>query len=214
MCLSVAMLSVTPMAMAETGDNTSTSDTVTKTEITNSADSAEDSAGRSARLEKFKTDYKVKLSALETANLKQKCKPAQTVVKSVQERVNSGSGNRTKAYGKITDHLSGLLVKLKAKGVDTTKLEQEINELKAKVAQHDTDLAAYKQAVSDLKLLDCATDPAAFKAALLAARADRDKVVKDVADIRAYLKDTIKPTLQAIRAALDAGQDTNEGGEN
>ena len=53
---------------------------------------------------------------------------------------------------------------LKAKGVDTTTLESQITELKAKITTYSTDLAAYKQSLTDLKAVDCKTDPDAFQA--------------------------------------------------
>lgn len=203
--MAVGLLIITPVVAAET----STSGTDRSSETADSSSSSEDSVSRTARLEKLKSDLKIKIEDKEALNLKTRCKSAQTKVGSVREKVASKVPGRTKAYGELTDRLSGLVVKLKAKGVDTTVFEQEIDVLKAKISTFNTDLASYKQMLADLKGNDCVTDPAAFKAALQASRTDRDKIIKDAADIKAYIKDTVKPTLQQIRTTLEANEKTS-----
>jgi hypothetical protein len=88
--------------------------------------------------------------------------------------------------------------------------------LQAKITVFNTDLTTYKQALSDLKLVDCATDPAAFQAALLTARASHDTLVKDSGDIKTYVQGTVKPTLTAIKTTLEASEKTTKtsGGTN
>jgi hypothetical protein len=49
-----------------------------------------------------------------------------------------------------------------------------------------------------MNAVDCVADPVGFKAALEAARTSQATVLKDIKAIRAYVNDTIKPTLQAI----------------
>lgn len=198
--IAISVMVVTPLALAET-NTTSGSDSSDKD--TSSSSSSEDSTARQARLEKLKTDLKIKLDAKEQEKLKTRCKPAQTIVKNVGERFNTKAPGRAKIYDELVTRLNSLVTKLKAKGVDTTELEQEISMLQTKVTLFNTDLAAYKQALSDLRDVDCVTDPTAFKAALEAARTAHDKVIKDAADVKAYVKDTIKPTLQKIRSVLE-----------
>ena len=50
-----------------------------------------------------------------------------------------------------------------------------------------------------MNAIDCLTDPTAFKAALEAARTSQATVLKDIKAIRAYINDTIKPTLTDIK---------------
>jgi chromosome segregation ATPase len=121
---------------------------------------------------------------------------------------------RTKDYEALSSNLNTMLEKLNAKNIDTTELKAELTAVQTKITTFSTDLTAYKQALSDAKNADCTTDPAAFKAALQTARTARDKVVKDAADIKAYVINTIKPTLQKIRTQLSSGQTNSNQGSN
>ncbi len=206
--LMAPLMVLAPVAIAhgQTSDSSSSTDQqLTDTE----------KAQLQSRLEKEKTDLKIKLGVAETALIKAKCTPAVSNIKSLSTRFLTNVPQRVKAYDNLSSHLDTLITKLNAKGVDTTELKQELTTLQAKITTFNTDEAAYKQALSDAKNVDCSTDPAAFKAALLTARTARDKVMKDIADIKAYVKDTIKPTLQKIRTQLASQEQSssqNQGG--
>lgn len=163
------------------------------------------------RIAKRKADLKVRLTALEKTKIQNKCKPAQGLVSSVKGRVQGIETSRTQVHSNMTDRLSGLSEKLKNKGADTLALDAAITELKTKIETFNTDLAAYKQSVSDLAEMDCNADPDGFKASLLASRTTQELVSKDAKGIRAYVNDTIKPLLKTIRAELEANK--TEGGE-
>jgi hypothetical protein len=51
-------------------------------------------------------------------------------------------------------------------------------------------------------MADCTADPTGFKASLESARTAREQLAKSAADIRAYIQQTIKPTLVEIRAQV------------
>ena len=203
--LSVAalgLLAIAPMASAETNNTTTTTK---KPETSSSvAESAIEMKNREARLEKEKIELKVKPETKEVESIKSKCKPAQLKIKDVGDKTELNVKERSKAYTEVVTKLTETVSKLKAKGVVTTTLEQEIALLNTKIALFDTDLATYKTALSDLKLHDCVTDPTGFKAVLEAARTANTKLIADAADIKAYIKNTIKPTLLQIRTALEA----------
>ncbi len=204
----VATLVFVPVVAFAVEDENQTSETTTTT--TTSETKTEDAAALKDRLEKKKTELKIKLTNLEQEKIKTRCKAAQGVVTSLSEKVKNNGPNRTKAYTELVSRLTALIDRLKAKGVDVTELQQELAVLQTKIDTFNTDLAAYKQALSDLKNVDCSTDPTAFKAALEASRAARDKLIADAADIKAYVKDTIKPTLEKIRAELKAQETAAE----
>lgn len=167
-------------------------------------------AGIKERLEKKKAELKTKLAAAEQQRIKTKCKTAQGVVKTLGTRVKGTETSRAAVHKNSVDRLTKLAEKLKSKGVDTAQLESQIATLQTKVDTFKTDMTNYKQAVSDLASVDCTTDPAAFKAALENARSLREKLSKDVADVRAYINETIKPTLKTIRAQLEATNSDNK----
>lgn len=190
----------------------------------NTASSSDDSATltetekteMNARVEKQKAEFKVKLATAEKLKIELKCSAAQGLIGSVKGRIKGIETSRGEVYKNVVDHLTDLSAKLKAKNVDTTALDADIAVLKTKIATFNTDLAAYKQSVTDLVAISCKQDPAGFKAALLAARANLDKVKKDAEDVRAYVTGTIKPLLVQIRSQVekDDSSTSNQGSTN
>ena len=196
--VALGLLVIAPMASAET--NTTTTK---KADTTGSvAESAIEMKNREARLEKEKIELKPEKKEVES--IKYKCKPAQLKIKDVGDKTELNVKERSKAYTEVVTKLTETVAKLKVKGVVTTTLEQEIALLNTKIALFNTDLATYKTALSDLKLHDCVADPTGFKAVLESARTVNTKLIADAADIKAYIKNTIKPTLLQIRTALEA----------
>ena len=199
-----------PLVIAVSNTTDSTTDTTTTTTTADDDKVDTDPVKVKSRLEGLKTSLKIKLTTAEQANLKAKCKAAQTIAAKLNDRFGTSVTTRTKAYDNLSKHLTDIIAKLKDKGVDVTKLQQESTELQAKIATYKTDLASYKQALSDVKTIDCVADPAAFKAALQTARTAHDKLVADAIAVKAYVKDTIKPTLEEIRKSLEAQESTNK----
>lgn len=161
-------------------------------------------------------ELKTKPTAAETARLKLKCVGGQAKVKALEARVDNGITARSEAYNNLVDRLGKLTDKLKAAGVDTTKLETETTELQTKITTFQTDLAKYKIALTDLQGLGCQADPTGFKAALEAARSARATVAADAVAIRAYVKDPIKVTLAEIKSSFaedsETSTDNKQGG--
>lgn len=162
------------------------------------------------RLKAKTAELKIKLSAAEQAKLKASCVAAQAKVKTLGVNVDTGVINRGKAYDELLSHLDKIITKLKAAKVDTVELEKERTELKAKIDTFKTDLAKYKIALDDTKSLGCVADPSSFKTALETARSARTLVATDAAAVRAYVNDTIKPTLKTIRTTVENKKTTDE----
>jgi chromosome segregation ATPase len=158
------------------------------------------------RLQKRKDALKIKLTLVQEKRLQTRCKNAQGVVSKLQGRITGIETSRTQVYKNLVDRLTDLQGKLDQKGANTAELKTEITELQAKIATFNTDLVAYKQSVSDLATMDCVTDPTGFKASLEESRTGLKKVHDDGLAVRAYVNDTIKPTLSKIRAELGGEQ--------
>lgn len=212
--LTLSTLVVAPIVAAEGNSGSSgssgSSGAQKPAETSDKKTDAENETETHNRLEKQKTDLKIKLTSSESERLKTRCKPAQTVVKTEHDRFSSKVVGRTRAYAELTDKLDKLVARLKAKNVDVTELQNEIAVLQTKIATFNADLAAYKQALSDLRLVNCTTDPTAFQAALVTARTAHEALLNDAKDIRSYVKDTIKVTLHSIKTALEAEEKTNK----
>lgn len=193
----------------QTSQTTQTKKDDTQTTDTSNKNTDDQKAKLKERLEKRKADAKLRLTTAQEKRLQTKCKTAQGFVKKIDGRNGTIETNRHKVHTTLVDRLNELQAKLVAKGVNTDTLKGQITELQTKVDTFNTDFAAYKQAVSDVTSIeDCTTDPTAFKTSLDAARTALQKVRDDAAAIRSYVKDTIKPTLAAIRAELNAPKNT------
>ncbi len=205
--LVASVLVAGPLVLAEDGSTGGSDDTTTVEMETHN---------RGDRLTKFKTQFKISLTTREEASLKLHCVAAQGLVSKLNTRFGNSVTRRSQAYSELSKNLAKLLTKLKAKGVDTTTLEQQITTLNTKIATYTTDLAAYKQALADLKDVDCKADPAGFQAALEAARAAHETLVTDAVGIKTYVLGTIKPTLVTIRTQLEQESTNNSttGGTN
>ena len=197
-------------AMVYNNSHAVLSDSTTTTDTSSSSASTDDTAkietnnkNVADRIAQFKTKFKIDLTTAEQSNLKLHCVAAQVAVGKLDVRFVGNVAIRTKAYTDLQARLTKLITNLKAKSVDTTTLEQEQTALNAKITTYNTDLTAYKQSLSDLKTIDCKTDPNGFKAALEAARSAHDSVAADATDIRSYLVGTINPTLQSILKTLE-----------
>ena len=199
----LGVLSLPAFVYAYEGENTT--DTSTKT----SSETKPDNSTLEQRIQKHKDELKAKLTTLQEDRIKLKCKASQGVVKIVGDRVNSGYPVRANAYKELQNKLTDIIAKLKAANIDSATLEQEQATLTTMAQTVKDDVTAYKQELSDLNAMDCTADPTGFKAALETARATHDKLIKDTADLKTYVHDTIKPTLQQIRDQLKTKEDSS-----
>lgn len=160
------------------------------------------------RLTERKTNLKTKLTNAQKVRLQTKCKAAQGLMAPIKSKVTGYEQGRGEVYSKVVTRLKDVSIKVKAKGISTTELDAAITTLEGKVTTFNTDIAIYKQAVSDLTDMECTTDPEAFQASLQEARSALEKVKSDATDIRSYVKDTIKPILLTIKGQLQPKKTT------
>lgn len=158
------------------------------------------------------TTYKASLgrtvAASEQAKIKLRCSVAQANTKNLATRLSTVQKNRAAGYDKILSILNTLSTNLDKQAFETTALQENITALQTKVDTYKTTMNTYQQAVTDASVVDCAADPTAFIAALQTARTAHDAVMTQITDIRAYVTNTIKPTLQVIRTQIESGQTT------
>jgi hypothetical protein len=154
------------------------------------------------RIEKRKADLKTKITLAQQNRIKSRCKSSQGLVASVDGRIKGIETSRAHVYENLVSRLTKVSEKLKNAGVATAELDAQIAELQTKITTFNTNLATYKQAVTDLGVLDCVADPTAFQASLDAARLARKQVTEDSKAIKAYTKETIKATLAGLKSQL------------
>ncbi len=169
------------------------------------------------RVTQYKTKQAVKLTAAEETKLKGACKAAQAKVTTLAASVDGKNTVREEIYGDVVKQLSTITARIKDADVDTKDLDAVNTELNKKIDQYKADATAFKTELADISEVDCVTDPTAFKAALLTARANRATLVTDATAIREYVP-TITEKLKAAKDALakeattDTTTDTTEGG--
>lgn len=155
------------------------------------------------------TEYKAALGRevlkAEQTRISLRCAVAQANAKTLATRLSTVQKNRATAYDKILSDLNKLKDKLDKQAYETTALQENITALQSKVDSYKTNMKNYYQAVDDVATVDCAADPVAFIAALQAARKAHEAVLPQLTDIRAYITNTIKPTLAQIRTQIAGG---------
>lgn len=156
------------------------------------------------RIQERKNTAKVRLNALEKQAIQSRCKASQGHLRRLNSRIVGISVNRTDIYAMLKNRLHDVSKRLEAKGIGTTELNNQINELEVKITTLDTTLQTYEGLVDDLSTMDCAADPEGYRASLEEAKKARTEAVQASVVIHDYLKSTIKPTLQKLRTQLDS----------
>lgn len=165
-------------------------------------------AAQAQRIAAYKAAVGRKVEESEQTKIRLRCSAAQANAKTLSTRLSTVQKNRNAAYDSILKSLNDLTAKLNNQAFETTALQENITALQAKVDSYKTNMNNYSTAVSDLATMDCVNDPLGFIAALQAARKAHEAVLPEITDIRAYIVNTIKPTLQQVRVQIESGQTT------
>lgn len=208
----ITVLTLSPVGsqLRAEGTNTSTENTPSevKKEILEDPKAADYLAKLKERLAKNKEAIKSNITKTQQAKIIARCQSAQGKITSANANIKSFRLARIEVYKKVVTRLTELSTKLKEAEVDTTELDKQITELQTMVNNFETNVTELSQAGADLANMECTADPTSFKAALEVMRAERKSISDDSAAIRAYIKDTIKPTLQTIRQSVDKPEAT------
>ena len=222
--LSLALVSVTPLAVfAESGSGSGGTTTTNSTSGSNGTSESESEteksvddsnltpeqkaaleAARKKRIDDNKTALKTKLTETRSKKIIAKCKGSQVIVKGAATSAKAVTSNRGKAYSKIAEKVQEIIDKVKAKGIDTTALEAANKEAKLKADTLAASMKTYDQMLVDLQAMDCAADPAGFQATLEKARTQRDLIKTQANDLRTYISTTLKKALQDVKKQLEA----------
>ncbi|MCX6729569.1 MAG: hypothetical protein NTV95_02895 [Candidatus Saccharibacteria bacterium] len=192
--LILSSLIVTPLLLIPVVAHAATTTTETTTETTTTTTETTEK-----RIAKYKLALKTQPTAAEQIKIKANCKAAQVKGRILSAQITQKITLRSAAYVAVTGKIDGLITDLKAANVDTTKLQTERDALQKLITTYGTDLKVYQDSITDMNAIDCVADPVGFKAALEAARTSQATVLKDIKAIKAYVKDTIKPTLEDIK---------------
>ena len=199
------MSTVVPIAVFAETDQSVQTDTAEQ-----STADTEEKTKKATRIQEYKDKVAEKISQSEENRVAGLCKGAQTVVTNMQTKLDKALENRQTTYQRISDRLAELVAKLKVAGADTAELEAAVASVDAQSAQVIALIQTHQTTLSDLSSMDCATDPAGFKAALSSARDDRKAIVAASQSLRQYVTDNLKPILKTIRENLAAKEAQTE----
>jgi hypothetical protein len=154
------------------------------------------------RIDAYKQKLTTSPGQSDLNRLKLRCSGVQNVLGGVNTRSTNAQKKRTEAYTKINTTLDELTKVLKEQNIETTKLETQSKELRAKTDAFAKTQAAFTTAVKDAAEIKCDQDPLALRAAIQEARNLQSQLLTQAADIRTYVTNVLKPTLKQLRAEL------------
>lgn len=164
---------------------------------------AEIQRGIRERVQARKNQSQINLDEAQKARISARCKAAQTALNAVSKRVEQAGTIRSQVFNGVLERLKQLAFDLEVNNVDTSTLASQIVSLEQKVSGFDETFAANSQAVQDIaQMEDCGSDPEGFRVSLESARSLAKDAKQSESEMINYLKETIKPTLQAVRSEL------------
>lgn len=200
----VAILSlislVNPVVVHAVDEETATQNPKIPSEIT--SEDVDAAKKRIERLQKYKDQATVKISANEEKRIAGACKSAQQITDKLSSDLTAVAERRSKAYTTVSDKISSLITRLEAVEVDAAELQASLTEFDSQVAALLESISEYKLTVEDISLMDCESDPAGFKAAIKSAKEQRVELVNSSQAIRSYISTIIKPIIQNIKESL------------
>ncbi len=160
------------------------------------------------RVSKYKAALGREVNNAEQTRMRLRCAVAQANAKALADRLATAQQNRNAAYDAILTKLDELVGRLDEQAFEITALQNNVTTLRRKIDSYKKNMNNYQLAVSDMATVDCSADPTAFIAALEAARKSHQAVLPEIPDIRAYITNTIKPSLTQVRGQIQSGQTT------
>lgn len=155
------------------------------------------------RLAQRKQERRIQLDERQQRRLDQRCTRAQQQIRSLQQSTAQLADKRNRVYShQIDGKLWVIIGMLKIAGKDTFRLEQQLAEFATKAEGFKTVMGYYTQTLDDIAVINCQADVVGFKALLDTARLYHGNLRTRSADIRSYVVDQIKPTLNNFAREL------------
>jgi hypothetical protein len=158
------------------------------------------------RLAQRKAAFKVQLNATQQQVIKSKCSLGQTGLQDIKTKDSAAATTRLQVYSDLAIQLANIIDHLKRQSIDTTKLAAAQKQFNDTINTYLSDAVAYKTAMDDTVVMDCAADPAGFEASLMAARQLRTQLASDVAKIKSSRAGLITVLNDSQQALIKANQ--------
>lgn len=126
------------------------------------------------------------------------------------DRVNARIDNRINWFNarkddvvarqkRINERVTEFVNRLEGKGYDVSKVRSDLETLKGMVATFDSDYAVFVGKLEETKQFDCGNSEGAFKQAVEESKAALAKFRADVKASWDFIRNTLRPDLQALR---------------
>lgn len=150
-------------------------------------------------------DTKANISSIRAENQAQKCDKVTARINNQIEKFNANKDKHIQNYQNTKDKVTDMVTRVKnEKGADTTKLEADLKTLDSKIQTFASDYATFIKTLESTKTLACGNSDGEFKNALALSRTQLATSKQDAAAVRSFIKDTIRPDVQAIRDQIKA----------
>ena len=154
------------------------------------------------RVAQRKQEQQVILDETQTKRVQKQCKAAQVRLNNVIKDITKLSDNRSNTYRNVDGATLVAIGKLKIATKDTFALQQNRDEFAKQVAQFESTIAQYKQAIEDASLMNCEADPAGFMSMIATAKTYNSILSTQSKTINATVADKIKPQLETFSKEL------------
>lgn len=175
-----------------------------------SAQAASEDKSFAERKKQYNAQLDQEVNEAEKQRIQLRCLATQTTIENLATRIGEVKTQRKTVYSTIVADVQKLTEGLNNQAFDASALEQNTKELEDKITAYENNMKVYTQALEDLTKIDCSKDPGTFKAALEAARRAHTNLIGQVAEIRSYILNTLKPTMQQVKEELIAQQAAGE----
>lgn len=151
-----------------------------------------------ARLAQVTTDYAQTLSTAESTRLSNLCKTVQSILQQYISRTTDAASTENTIHAGVITRLGSLQSQFSVSNIDNPEFMQVVDNYAQKVTDLKKAYDLHLLLVGDAVAMDCASNPAGFRALIVAARAAQPDIAVNRAAAKAYLVDTVRPTIEQI----------------
>lgn len=154
------------------------------------------------RIDQRKAEQPTPLSPQDTQRITSGCVQVQGKIRTLQSDTATMLDTHAKTYGTIDARLWVAIGSLKFANQDTFQLQKERQNFSDKADAFNALGTNYKQTLDDAVVMNCAADPAGFRAVVVTAQNYYASLKAQSVENRDYIVNTVKPTLNGHTSDL------------
>lgn len=155
------------------------------------------------RIEGYKNSYPVNLATEDEQIIADGCDVIKQKLVNARSRVNSTTTNRENVYGNIERRLAAVQNRLSLQRLDTSVVDLSLASYRIEVTNFKNSADKYLSILDDAILIDCKTDPSAFKSTIIAAREARQLPVNAMKRLRDVYNSTLMAGFKILENQLN-----------